>query len=92
MIFIIIWQPLKNSQAILAINVNKFDTAHSVIEHTNYVQRLIIADQKKGKTGQLLNGYIEFHNKTCLQATCPLKKVRFQSINLLMIKQMQREK
>lgn len=32
---------------------------------------------KKTKSGQLLNGYIEFHNKTCLVANCPLKRVKF---------------
>ena len=32
---------------------------------------------KKTKSGQVLNGYIEFHNKTCLVASCPLKKVKF---------------
>ena len=79
MFAIVIWQPLNNSQNLGVMNVNKFESAQSVIEHTNYVQRLIIYDQNKMINGQLLNGYIEFHNKTCLIANCPLKKVRFSS-------------
>lgn len=41
-------------------------TAESVVEHCKYVIRLIALDQNKSQKGNLLNGYIEFHNKTCL--------------------------
>ena len=87
MVGIIMWSPLKNTQTQGVMNVNKFDSAQEVIEHTNYVQRLIIYDQNKATNGQLLNGYIEFHNKTCLLQNCALKKVRFNSQTEKMLKQ-----
>lgn len=59
------------------MNVNKFLDAEEVIEHVNFVLRLIQNDMKKSKSGQLLNGYIEFHNKTCLLPGCSLKRVKF---------------
>jgi len=46
-----------------------------VIEHSFYVQKMIKDDINKTSSGYLLNGYIEFHNKTCLNAACPLKKI-----------------
>jgi len=52
---------------------------NKVIEHSNYVQKLIRENMRKTSTAHLLNGYIEFHNKTCLNLACPLKKVKFSS-------------
>ena len=47
-----------------------------VILHAEYVLKLVNDDTKKISPGTILNGYIEFHNKTCLSLSCPLKKMR----------------
>lgn len=77
--FTVMWVPMERIRKDFTMNVNsyKFSSPEEVIEHSNYVQKLIKEDIKKGTTAHLLNGYIEFHNKTCLNAACPLKKVKF---------------
>ncbi|EGR33844.1 PAS domain S-box family protein, partial [Ichthyophthirius multifiliis] len=61
------------------INVNKFQNPQEVIDHIFFIHQLIENDKRKSKSGQLLNGYIEFHNKTCIITNCPLKKIKFVS-------------
>ncbi|EAS00830.2 PAS domain S-box protein (macronuclear) [Tetrahymena thermophila SB210] len=78
-IFTVFWIPLEKNRKDFTMNVNtnKFSSPEEVIEHANYVQKLIRNDMKKTSTSHLLNGYIEFHNKTCLNSACPLKKIKF---------------
>ena len=64
---IVLQSPLqrKKREGYQSMNVNKFGSPEEVIDHINYVLSLIVQDQRKTVEGQLLNGYIEFHNKTC---------------------------
>lgn len=65
----------------LMVDVNKFSNSVDLVDHANEVIKLIDYDKRKLPQGQLLNGYIEFHNQTCSNPLCPLKKVKF-SLNM----------
>lgn len=67
------------------IYVNKFDSPVQLVNHAQEVLKLVELDKKRLPEGQLLNGYIEFHNQTCPNPLCPLKKVKF-SLNMFKAK------
>lgn len=67
------------------IYVNKFDNATQLVNHAHEVLKLVDMDRRRLPQGQLLNGYIEFHNQTCPNPLCPLKKVKF-SLNMFKAK------
>jgi hypothetical protein len=37
---------------------------------------MIHQHKSKANNAHLLNGYIQFHNKSCTSSTCPLKKLK----------------
>ncbi|EGR29625.1 PAS domain S-box family protein [Ichthyophthirius multifiliis] len=81
--FIIFWIPIKQNQETFTmnVNINNFTSPQQVIQHANYVQKLIQNDISKTQTSHLLNGYIQFHNKTCLSVNCPMNKIKYKQQN-----------
>ncbi|CAD8141052.1 unnamed protein product [Paramecium pentaurelia] len=77
-------QQQKREQCLM-IYVNKFDNPVQLVNHVHEVIKLVEYDKKRLPQGQLLNGYIEFHNQTCPNPLCPLKKVKF-SLNMFKAK------
>jgi hypothetical protein len=61
-------------------NFNKFANPQQIIVHCNFILRLIYYDWIKSTKHTLLNGYIEFHNKICLDSSCVMKKIKFYSL------------
>lgn len=59
------------------INLNRFPNSNSIVNHSIFILRLIKWDINNAKKGKLLNGYIQHHNMTCEDSTCPLKRMDF---------------
>ena len=59
------------------INLNRFPNSNSIVNHSIFVLRLIRWDINNAKKGKLLNGYIQHHNMSCEDQSCPLKRIDF---------------